>query len=94
MFPAAETGFEAAASIQGDGLVRLDFRPFAGRVDGSRALHYTMAATSLVIRPGETVVVGGISRESSETGADLQGARRDRGEDRQMLVVSVEIEQP
>ena len=44
-FVPAETGFEAAASIQGDGLVLLDLRPFAGRVEGSRALHYTMAVT-------------------------------------------------
>jgi type II secretory pathway component HofQ len=90
-FVPAETGFEAVVSIQGDRRVRLDLRPFAGRVEGSRALHYTMASTSLVISPGETVVVGGVSRESVRTGADLRGAHRDRTREKQVLIVSGEV---
>jgi type II secretory pathway component HofQ len=93
-FIPAETGFEATASIQGDGQVRLDLRPFAGRVEGSHALHYTMAATSLVIGPGETFVIGGISQESNQTAANLQGAQTDRVREQRILIVSVEVEQP
>jgi hypothetical protein len=93
-FIPVETGFEATVSVLGDGRVGLDLRPFSGRVDESGALRYTMAATSLTLSPGETLVVGEVSREVNDTGMSLEGGKRDQMREQQVLLVSVEIEQP
>jgi hypothetical protein len=93
-FVPVETGFEATASVLGGGRVRLDLRPFSGRLDESGALRYTMAATSVTVSPGETLVVGEVSRDSDDRGVSLEGGRREHVLEQQVLLVSVEIEQP
>jgi hypothetical protein len=93
-FVAAEIGFEASASIfgdSGDEKVRLDLRPFSGRFGGGGGLRYTAASTSLTIEPGETVVLGEISRAESSRSTDLTGVSASRARENRVLLVSVEI---
>jgi type II secretory pathway component HofQ len=90
----AETGLEATATVLGDGNVQLDLRPVAGRVDETGALRYTEAATSLVVAPGETVVFANVSSDASGESVGLDGGRKISQRQNQVLLISVEVEEP
>jgi type II secretory pathway component HofQ len=91
-FVPAESGFEAAATVLGDGNVRLDLRPFSGRVERGEGLRYTATATSLTVAPGETVVVGEVSREGERSSVELASGSRSRSSEERVLLISVEVE--
>lgn len=91
-FVPAESGFEVEAFLLGDGSVRLELRPFSGRLEPGGAVRYTAAATSLTVRPGETAVIGSVSREEERSGVDAAGASRGRAAEERILLISVEIE--
>jgi hypothetical protein len=90
----AETGFEVEAFVLGDGKVQLDLRPFSGRFEEEGALRYTEAATSLTLSPAETMVVGEVSSQSRGRAVGLQGARTTTAGEREILLVSVKIDEP
>jgi protein transport protein HofQ len=93
-FLPAETGFEATATVLGDGRVQLDLRPFSGRLEPSGGLRYTEAATSVVLTPGSTIVLGEISRSEETSERGLTGGSAASGRERQVLLVSLELEEP
>ena len=90
-----ETGFEARATVLGPDRdrVRLELRPFAGRIGEHGELQYIAAATVIEVQPGETVVVGETSSDTTSSITNLNGVGRERREARQLLLISVEIEQ-
>ncbi len=89
-----ETGFEATATVLGDGLVQLELRPFSGRVDEGGELRYTSAATAISLRPGETVIYAETSRETHDSNVRTGGGRKDQAREQQVLLISVELQQP
>ena len=93
-FVAAESGFEAKATITGPNRdqVLLELRPFAGRVGEHGELQYIGAATTLIVRPGETVVVGEVSENAERSTTDLTGAEREHLNEQKVLLISVAIE--
>jgi type II secretory pathway component GspD/PulD (secretin) len=93
-FLPAETGLEATATVLGDGKVQLDLRPVSGRVDETGALRYTEAATSLIVAPGETVVFANVSSDASGESVGLDGGSQSSHRQNQVLLVSVEVEEP
>ena len=93
-FIPAETGLEATATVLGDGKVQLDLRPVAGRVDETGAIRYTEAATSLIVAPGETVVFANTSANVTDENVGLDGGSKSRLRQSQVLLISVEVEQP
>jgi hypothetical protein len=89
-----ETGFEATATILADGLVQLELTPFSGRVDDGGELRYTSAATSITLRPGETVIYAETSRETERSNLNLGGGGRDKLREQQVLLITVELDRP
>jgi len=89
----AVSGFEAHAVILGDGRVQLELDPFQDRVESGGVIAHTGASTTLVVTPGQTVVVGGLGQsvsggESSAVARRIEGAS---ASDR-VLVIRVEVE--
>ena len=89
-----ETGFEAKPTVLGSGRVHLELRPFSGRVDEGGGLRYTAAETSIEVSPGETIVFAEVSRKVDESSTGLDGVRRESGSEQQVLLISVEMQQP
>jgi type II secretory pathway component GspD/PulD (secretin) len=87
----AESGFEARPRILGDGRVHLELRPFDARLAGPGVEH-AGAATTLVIAPGEQVVIGGLATQHAGSERGSSGAAGGRGSDERVLVIRVEIE--
>ena len=89
-----DSGFEVSASILADDQVRLDLRPFAGRVAADDTLQYTAAETSLTVTPGEMVVFAEMSQDTTDQQIGLDGGQRRHGSSEQVLILTVEVEEP
>ena len=87
----AESGFEARPRILGDGRVQLELRPFDARLAGA-AVEHAGAATTLVVAPGEQVVIGGIASERAGSERGTAGAGSGRSADERVLLIRVEVE--
>ena len=74
--------------------MQLELRPFSGRLEPSGGFRYTETATSIAIPPGSTVVVGELSRSAETSERSLTGVESTTGRERQLLLVSVELEEP
>lgn len=88
----ADSGFDTHGRVLGDGRVQIDLAPLqsAFRRDGSIA--FTGGDTSVVLTPGETVVLGGISTAGSEREAGLDGAQTRSVRDDTVLLLRAELE--
>ena len=69
-FKTIETGFEIRPVVSGDH-VRIDIVPRISRMGRGRVIHFTEAATSLVVPRGEWVTIGGISETKNEVIRDI-----------------------
>jgi hypothetical protein len=87
----AESGFEARPRILGDGRVHLELRPFDARVSGA-AVEHAGAATTLVVAPGDEVVIGGLATSHTGVERGTSGVARSSGDDDRVLVIRVEVE--
>jgi type II secretory pathway component HofQ len=88
----AESGFEASPRVLGDGRVELALRPFDQSMQRGGAIEHSGADTVVVLAPGATVALGGIVREQSERRRALSGAGTSGGSQRNLLLVTVEVE--
>jgi type II secretory pathway component HofQ len=88
----AESGYDARGRVLGDGRVQVDVAPLLSRLRRDGTIAFTGGETSLVLKPGETVVLGGIVRSGSLEDAGLEGARTRAGEDDTLLLLRAEIE--
>jgi len=90
---AADSGLEVRPRILGDGRVRLDLRPFQARLGPGGVVAQQSAATTLVVTPGQTAVVGGIGRSSAgRTSALGGGSVRGDAQQDSVLVVRVTLD--
>jgi hypothetical protein len=89
-----ESGFEVSASVLADDQVRLDVRPFAGRLKEDDTLQYTAAETSLTVTPGELVVFAEMSNDTTDQRVGLDGGGRRHLSNQQVLILSVDVEEP
>jgi type II secretory pathway component HofQ len=96
-FVTAATGFEVTPRPLADGRVHLEFAPYEERIGGSLhagpVVERSGAASSITVAPGETVILGGLARETSARGDDTFSGSSDRSaRDEQLLMVRVELE--
>lgn len=90
---AAESGIEVRPRVLGDGRVRLDLRPFQGRLRRDGSIAYSGAETTLVVTPGETAVVGRLaSEDSGRSGSLASGASKGSGWREELLLVTVTLD--
>ena len=86
--------FEVSASVLADDRVRLDLRPFAGRLDEDDRLQYTAAETSLTVTPGEMVVFAEMSNDTTDQRIGLDGGGKRHLSNEQVLILTVDVEEP
>lgn len=91
-FVPLDTGFEAKARVLEGDRVYLELRPFAGRVGDDGELTYIAVATSVMVSPGETVVLAETSRTAQTSTNDLSGVRKDGLRRQQIVLITVELE--
>ena len=88
-FVDAASGFEVRPRILGDGRVRLELRPYGAQPAADGTIAVQGAETVVVVRPGETVVVGGIQQAVDMRMQGSRGVANRRGTDRRVLLVTV-----
>lgn len=88
----ADSGFEARARVLGDGRVQLELRPFEARYGADSRIETAQAATTLVLTPGRTVVIGGLAEASGAASFDANAADRRRASDERVLEITARIE--
>jgi hypothetical protein len=96
-FVSADSGFEVTPRVQGDGRVRLALAPFDARLGpglgAGPSVARSSAETVVNLAPGETVAVGGLTRESIASDRDLfTGAARESAREESVLLVRVEVD--
>jgi hypothetical protein len=90
---AADRGLEARVRVLGDGRVQLELRPFEARFRGDGRLETSEAATTLVVEPGQTVVIGGWLEQGAAASLDaFAGAERTRTRDERVLAITARVE--
>jgi hypothetical protein len=73
--------------------VRLDLRPFQGRLRSDGSIAYSGAETTLVVAPGETAVVGGIaSQDAARSRSALGGTSQGSSRSEELLLVTVRLD--
>ncbi len=89
----ADSGLEAHARVLGDGRVLLELRPFEARFRGDGRIETSETATTLIVEPGKTVVIGGLSRAQDAASLDaFAGAERESSRDERVLTITARIE--
>lgn len=92
-FVSAASGVDAKPRILGDGRVQLDINPYQEEVTPSGVVHATGAVTTVTLKPGELLTIGGIDQSRSETTTSItSGASTAEAHDEQVLLLRVEIE--
>ena len=94
-YAGVETGFEVTAHVQGEPAaptIQLELRPFAGRVEENGELQYISAATSIVVEPGETVVVGETSVQTESSHRTTSELARESEIAQDVLLIEVVVE--
>ncbi len=89
----ADSGFEAHARVLGDGRVQLELRPFEAQFQADGRIATSEAATTLVLTPGKTVVIGGIAEAGGAASLDaFAGAQRGSASDERVLSITARVE--
>jgi len=89
----ADSGFEAYARVLGDGRVQLELRPFEAQFRADGRIETSEAATTLVLTPGKTVVIGGLAEVSGAASLDaFAGAERGSARDERVLSITARVE--
>ncbi len=92
-FVSAERGFTARPRILGEDRVQVEITPTDDTVDDHGRVEFTGATTTVTVKAGETVALGGISRSSDEhqMGSRVITASAAAKEER-VLLLTVDIE--
>jgi len=92
-FVTAEQGFTARPRILAPDRVQVEIAPSDDSVDDRGRVELTGASTTVTVKPGETLALGGISRSSDQQSA---GSRvitaSERAKDERVLLLTVDIE--
>jgi hypothetical protein len=92
-FVTAERGFTARPRILSEDRVQVEITPSDDTVDDRGRVEFTGAATTVVVKPGETVALGGISRSGTDrrTGSRVITAS-ERAKDERVLLLTVDVD--
>jgi len=92
-FVTAERGFTARPRILSQDRVQVEITPTDDSVDERGRVEFTGAATTVVVKPGETVALGGISRSSDgqRVGSRVITAS-EHAKDERVLLLTVDVE--
>lgn len=88
----AESGFDARGRVLGDGRVQVDLAPLQSNFRRDGSIAFTGGDTSLVLSPGETVVLGSVEESRSEAEAGAHGARARSASEGTVLLLRAEVE--
>ena len=92
-FVSAASGFDAKPRVLGDGRVQIDINPYQEEMTPTGVVHSTGAVTTVTIKPGELMTIGGIDQNrSGKTTSITSGASVGESSDEQVLLLRVEIE--
>jgi len=88
----ATSGFEAAPRVQADGRVRVALQPFEGELAHGGTVHVSGASTEVVLTPGETTAVGGLTQPRTQHRVGSRGADEAQRYDDWLLLLRAEVE--
>jgi type II secretory pathway component GspD/PulD (secretin) len=92
-FVSGESGFEAQARVLDDGRIELELRAMDSRLRSGARLASSSSVTTLLLEPGKTVALGGLSQdanhESARLAADSASSQR---ADETLLLVTATVE--
>jgi len=87
----AETGFEARPRILGDGRIEIALRPFSGELTPEGNVTFREADTVVLVEPGETVAIGGLTRTADRGSAGLSGTDQSERSEEELMLLTAEI---
>jgi len=90
----AEAGFDVRPRVLGDGRIELALRPLHQRLGTDGRIQTAGAETHVVVTPGETCVIGGLTRSEQGERRDLAGAGTTRVSEQRLLLIRADIEGP
>jgi len=92
-FVPVESGFEARARVLADGRIQIELRPIDSQLRAAGRVEYSSAVTTLVLDPGKTVAVAGLSRTAEAGSASFasRAGSSQRG-DESLLLLTARVE--
>jgi len=92
-FVSAESGFEAQPRILGDGRIQVELRPIDAQLRAGARVAYSTSGTMVVLEPGKTVALGGLSQDADARSASLAaGTGSSQREDERLLLLTATVE--
>jgi hypothetical protein len=93
----AERGFSATPRLLGNGSIQLEFTSTEALVDDAGRIEFETATTSLVVEPGETVVIGSLAstrRVEQRLGKAYSTRTSGRGntEEKRIFLLTIDVE--
>lgn len=88
----AERGLLARPRVLGDGRVQVEISPNEGQVDALGRVRFTSGATTVVVKPGDTTVIGGIERRSDVRTQGTRVLSSDLASDERLWLLRVETD--
>ncbi len=88
----ATSGFEARPRVQADGRVRVALQPFEGQLARDGTVEVSGASTEVLVTPGETVALGGLTQPREQHSQGTGGVARERRYDDWLLLLRAELE--
>jgi hypothetical protein len=92
-FIVGESGFEAQPTVLGSGKIQLELRPFQGEVQSNGQVEFSEASTSIVLSPGQSIVLGGIGQESIRADSAHGLSARERNSDQLLMITASIVEE-
>jgi type II secretory pathway component GspD/PulD (secretin) len=92
-FVSAESGFEAQPRILADGRIQLALRAIDSQLHNAARVASSTSATTLVVEPGETLAIGGLTQDADmRNAAFASGADSSQREDERLLLLTATVE--
>jgi type II secretory pathway component GspD/PulD (secretin) len=89
----AQSGFRARPRVLGDGRVQVEIMPEQSSLEPGGRVAFTGAATTVTLKPGETVALGGVEASESSTSRGVPEATAARSGTRsRVLLLRAEVE--
>jgi Flp pilus assembly secretin CpaC len=84
------SGFRVRPRSAGPERIDVEITPIVAELGPGGSIRETGASTQVRVRPGESVAIGGVTRQESSAGADVfHGAERGSGANESLLVLRV-----
>jgi type II secretory pathway component GspD/PulD (secretin) len=91
----AQSGFRARPRVLGDGRVQVEIVPEQSSLEPGGRVAFTGAATTLTLKPGETVALAGVDASESSTSRGVPEAAASRRSHRsRVLLLRADVETP